>query len=462
MKAVRFVGRNGSTSRRYRRALRDDTILSTTADDHRNIAMQFTCGGRRMTLGTSRTLRDFVDLAACIYILDVLEERASQADSWTRDFELTYPVSDVDVWRNAGQHLTSGVEFLSGDRFDFHFVRGTALGSIGRGRQVDLQGFDVVCLFSGGADSFLGACELLKADKRVLLVGHYADGISSSAQTDLYESIVNEFSSEQVQLVQCHMNISRIRDGRHPLKAVERSHRTRSLMFLALGTALASISATPSLAIPENGLIALNPPLGVSRIGSLSTRTAHPRFLAAYRAAVSELGVSQSRLYNPFSFLNKNDVVAGSDETFHEALLRTVSCSRAGRVRIYSEDPNVRHCGFCVPCLYRRSAFAAAGLDDPSDYARDAFGGFADLSGTQRRDFRSLVRLAKRLSRSSDAQLDAVIVQQGSFAPDEVDSGEAVTDDYAPWRRMLRNWSGDFLAQVRADCSREVCSALSV
>jgi hypothetical protein len=59
----------------------------------------------------------------------------------------------------------------------------------------------------------------------------------------------------------------------------EPSYRSRSLMFIALGTYFASRYNDTELIIPENGTISLNHPLSASRRGSLSTRTISSLFI---------------------------------------------------------------------------------------------------------------------------------------------------------------------------------------
>ena len=43
-----------------------------------------------------------------------------------------------------------------------------------------------------------------------------------------------------------------------------------------------------SLAVPENGLIALNVPLDPLRLGALSTRTTHPFYIARWNELLAE------------------------------------------------------------------------------------------------------------------------------------------------------------------------------
>src|SRR3546814_14385827 len=61
----------------------------------------------------------------------------------------------------------------------------------------------------------------------------------------------------------------------------ENTQRGRSFLFYSLATLAASaIDGRTTVDIPENGLIALNVPLDPLRFGALSTRPAHPHFIA--------------------------------------------------------------------------------------------------------------------------------------------------------------------------------------
>ena len=64
----------------------------------------------------------------------------------------------------------------------------------------------------------------------------------------------------------------------------ESTMRSRSILFLALGTLVGSaLGLGTGLVVPENGLISLNVPLTFGRGGSHSTRTTHPHTIALYR-----------------------------------------------------------------------------------------------------------------------------------------------------------------------------------
>src|SRR5262249_51932596 len=114
----------------------------------------------------------------------------------------------------------------------------------------------------------------------------------------------------------------------------EPSSRSRSLLFLALGLAVASIHGVP-LWIPENGFASINPPLGSERLGSLSTRTTHPTFLQGLTAALAKVG-AHSAIENPFAGSTKGEMfqmaagLVGADAA-SKFLISTHSCGLTGQ-----------------------------------------------------------------------------------------------------------------------------------
>jgi hypothetical protein len=80
----------------------------------------------------------------------------------------------------------------------------------------------------------------------------------------------------------------------------EDSTRGRSFLFFALGVfAGTGLSRRFVLRVPENGLIALNVPLDPLRLGSNSTRTTHPYYMARWNDLLGELGIN-GELRNPY------------------------------------------------------------------------------------------------------------------------------------------------------------------
>jgi hypothetical protein len=152
----------------------------------------------------------------------------------------------------------------------------------------------------------------------------------------------------------------------------ESSTRTRSLLFIALGLALASIYGVP-LWMPENGFASLNPPLTADQRGSLSTRTTHPSFLGGLTRLLAEAG-AHSDLTNPFAALTKGEIyrdvgAAVGIEQASALLSATHSCAHTGH-RSLGLSTRMQ-CGVCFGCILRRAAFIASGIPDHTLYLKD-------------------------------------------------------------------------------------------
>jgi hypothetical protein len=244
----------------------------------------------------------------------------------------------------------------------------------------------------------------------------------------------------------------------------EETHRPRSFLFLSLAACIAHSRGVGELHIPENGLIALNPPLQVSRYGTLSTRTAHPIYLTRFLGLVRGLGVFGGCLKNPFLDQSKTDMLRAIDARLHPLLLRSVSCARPARY----QDRRVRHCGYCVPCLFRRAAMSEAGVDRAADYAFDVFREFPGMTPTTQADFKAVVPFAIRVAAAGEAELERLVLAHGAFSPGVgVEIGVRPAEDYTPWTGMLRRWAGPFLdyfdraatGQVKAFLGRHATAA---
>lgn len=234
------------------------------------------------------------------------------------------------------------------------------------------------------------------------------------------------------------------------------------VLFLALAVVVASIRDVDLLAIPENGLIGLNVPLQRSRFGTLSTRTAHPRFLLGFREVVRSLGLYQGALRNPFLAMSKTDLLSNLDPALHTEVRQTVSCAKTGRVR-WSGKKGIHHCGFCVPCIYRRVAMASAGLDSRADYEDDVFRGLANLTPPRQADLRALVQFAKRVSSSTTAARLLGVTSHGYFPPEELGAlGDGTIDSFAPMAEMTLRWSSQFLSHLRTACTTSTRRLLAI
>lgn len=323
---------------------------------------------------------DFLVICACVYGVDKIVPRDDTPDLWTRTLEVSIPVRNRETWVAASAALAEAVSFLTGDSWSFEFTDAQRnFSQRRRNRRVHAPGFPkspVVSLLSGGLDSFIGAINLLHehVDRKLLFVSHYDGHVSGPARDQ--ENLRRLLSSKYGQRVR-HLQV---RVGVRPEESggkykYETSFRSRSLIFLGLAVyaALKVGDAVPIL-IPENGPISVNMPLNPSRRGACSTRTVHPFFISSINAILHSAGIPHV-VQNPYFFQTKGEMVKGclGPEALQLGIPQTNSCGKAGRKQYWS-NRRARACGVCVPCLLRRAALNAAGLDD-GVYGNNAFSG---------------------------------------------------------------------------------------
>jgi 7-cyano-7-deazaguanine synthase in queuosine biosynthesis len=319
-------------------------------------------GSLRSRLAIPGAALDLLKVAAAVYCADRLTTRPG---TWTRSIELNVPVREPELWGAVGDELVEAVSFLSGDRWQIK-VRPNA-EPVGRPSEL-AEPVDAVCLFSGGLDSFTGALDLLADGKTVCLVGHHGAGQANQAQRGLWEELARRYPG-QTTLRQFFLQpAAPAPDQRRPLAAFrEPSQRSRSLLFLAAGLAVAAgYGPGVPLYIPENGLIGINVPLTGARAGSLSTRTTHPYFIASFGGFVRKVGITNV-IDNPFRTMTKGEILAACQDqtTLRSLASATLSCAHPEAARwAQAEQTN---CGYCFPCLIRRASMHHVGLDQAGD-----------------------------------------------------------------------------------------------
>lgn len=340
-------------------------------------------GPRLETLGVVSPLcRDFAAVAALVYLADKTTPRAAAGRE--REIDLQVAVSDPDRWGEFSGALADLLRFLTGDVWDLRF---SGYRSPKQVQSAEPAYRSTTSLFSGGADSLSGAV-ILGNDGAVTLVSHWSDTGISGFQTRLVQELESMWSSKPEHL--------RVRLGKRSRQigtgdefGVEVSSRSRSLLFIALGVAAASVRGG-SLAIPENGFASLNVPLSSERRGALSTRTTHPAFLDGLGGLLDELGVSVP-IGNPFSGSTKGELFGQVKDVLGPAkagqlLSHSHSCAKSNMWR-FGLSP-VAHCGVCFGCLVRQAAFKAAKIPDATEYANEV------LVGDRRKRFFKGTRLA--------------------------------------------------------------------
>ena len=320
---------------------------------------------------------DFVRIAVTVLAADRSTLRRRGGSNWNcRDIGLTVPVYHPDRWRTASEDLGTLLGLLTGDRWSLDFVETPQLDE--EITQVGLKPPpERVVLVSGGADSALGALRSIQSVGAGghVLVSHVGFSIFASIQRD----IVARVERHTPNVPQTHRQIYFTRkacqiDGKRFPN--EPSTRSRSLLFIALGLAVASCHEVP-LWIPENGFASLNPPLTPERRGALSTRTTHPAFIEGLVEILQTVGV-HADVSNPFDRMTKGEMFAqstnmiGDEEELSKFLSRTYSCGHTGQ-RALKMSPYVQ-CGVCFGCILRKASFNAADIQDSTQYVQKGTG----------------------------------------------------------------------------------------
>jgi 7-cyano-7-deazaguanine synthase in queuosine biosynthesis len=307
--------------------------------------------------------RDLVAFATAVFLAD---RTVARPKSWHRFVELEVPVYDVAGWESLADHLGETLELLSSDSWELTFIQRPEPKKLAVSKHPEV---DRVLLFSGGADSLCGAIRSLANGERILFVSHWDWAGHAGVQTTLAGRLAAKYPKQLVRRpIQLSRRSTQIGGGAF---GDEPTRRTRSLLFLSLGLADASVEPVTPLWIAENGYAALNPPLAGERRGALSTRTTHPLVLSRMRDAVRLLG-GRAEFENPFASMTKGemyaDAVAALGKPDAEKILgMSHSCSHVRYAQGTGYPPETQ-CGVCFGCLVRRAAFHAADMQDTSTY----------------------------------------------------------------------------------------------
>ena len=377
---------------------------------------------------------DLAILAACVTAADTRISRTTDSqDSWTREIDLHVPVLDVALWTRVIALIEKTLKFLTGDRWRVFFRerhRGYA-NLVTKPRAVVGPEFSGVCLFSGGLDSFVGAVDLLEAAQKPLFVSHYWD-LSTSSQTRCAQHLGGTYGNLQPRYVRAHVGFNK-NSFSHEM-ATEPTTRGRSFLFFALATLAASgLNGTPTIYVPENGVISLNVPLDPLRVGAWSTRTTHPFYMARWQNLLGQIGIA-ANFENPYRFKTKGEMLADCANAVlvKEHVAETISCSSITKARW--QGLSLGHCGFCVPCLIRRAAILSAFGTDPTTYT------IADLGGEPRNSrspegehIRAFQNMTRRLSRRSE--LARILIRKSG--PLSEHSGEQIAQYADVFRRGI-------------------------
>jgi hypothetical protein len=311
---------------------------------------------RRLGIRPSIRSFDLLSLAIAVTAADTFNERRHVSEvGWGRTLSVSVPLAEPDAFVPVVPIIETALDFLTGDQWKIELREGGRAPAEPqrRGYVADLSKANLVCLFSGGLDSAIGMINLAAEGFHPLLVSH---------------SYPSDKSRQEKILALTATEFPRFATAAHPQwtgHPFDTSMRGRSFNFLALAAVAASVVqqrrdiARVRLVIPENGFIAINPPLSERRVGSLSTRTTHPYFLGLMQETFNGLDINAD-IENPFEEKTKGEMLLSclDPQLLSSISALTVSCGKWKRKH--------QQCGRCVPCLIRRIAFHSAGVPDPT------------------------------------------------------------------------------------------------
>lgn len=356
-----------------------------------NLPMQF---HRGLPRPVPQAAWDFLSIALAVFAADRFVIRAVGEDGWTRVTSVTVAVQDPVRWSAVSDRLAAALRFLTGDIWTLRFIGGGAKPIQFQGQLIHDR--DAVCLSSGGLDSLLGALALLDQGRKPKLI----------SQASPKEATPQKALAHFIGLGDHRLNANVFERWR---PAYEPSTRGRSIIFFAYGVAAAAALGLSEVSVPENGLIAINPPLTPRRLGSLSTRTTHPHLMAELNAILADVGLN-IRLANPFEGMTKGEMLAAAAPKHADLATlagASYSCGKGKRKN--------GQCGRCVPCLIRRASFMAGGIPDQTKRYVD------DITRSRRNDDVMAARLAvAKASRLDDAAFERWVREAGPLPGDPV------------------------------------------
>jgi len=355
----------------------DEQIQINAISPNQNLRLQIENITHQILSNLNPISKDLLEIASYIYYADCSIKRGSERDvfakDWRRKFDFVIPVSNPDLWnsQNINNILKDAIEFLSGDKYSFTFLPPrptlTQLYINFPDMPQPFHGADCISLFSGGLDSLVGSLYYLKdLNERSVLISHRSRPNLDRRQKDLVRAL-NERNHEWSFP---HLSVWINRRGN---RAVENTQRTRSFLYLSLAAAIASELGIKKISICENGIVSINIPISGQNIGTLLTRSTHPKFLNQFEEFAQNIfNDNEINIENPFIFKTKTQMLQML-ENWHQSELiqKAISCSYSqGRTRFQPQ------CGFCFQCVNRRFSVISAGLEehDRADfYDKDIF-----------------------------------------------------------------------------------------
>lgn len=269
-----------------------------------------------------------------------------RSQRWARRLLLKVPVFEIDVFEREKTRrlLMDTLCFLTGDDWEFTFVRRTRLTQSQQYLPLTAEQPRYVVPFSNGLDSYAQA-KLLETEHGTAAVLTVRAGKVSDGDSRITVPAVE---------------ISRRFQAGHPR---EKSYRTRPFVYFCFAAIAAVTSRAESIIIGENGQGSLGP--SFAKFGNeWPFRSTHPGYVARLQSLLSEVFAKPVRFEQPQLWRTKGQVLADlKQRNLIDKLQQTRSCSLRPLQRL-----GFHGCGYCGGCMLRRVSFLAAGIE-PEEFA---------------------------------------------------------------------------------------------
>jgi len=305
-------------------------------------------GLTKVRLGGIERLRpdvaDLVRVVAALHTADCTVRRPSATPedpiAFGRRIAVRVPVQNPETWKRAGNELLGLLVWLTDDEWDVSFV---SLSAPRYNQPSLVEDPCPVVLFSGGLDSLAGSIMLLAEDLDMVTLSISTNNRTTGVQSRGWHALRRGYPAQL--------------KGRHRVKLEvdapgvdpESSQRTRGLVCLGLGGAMASAMGGTELVTCENGIGAINLPMLEGQCGAMMSRNVHPGTLALATRLFGAVLQKPVLIREPFLFRTKRELVQGALSLGWTGLDRlTRSCDAFPRYD--------RPCFRCTSCLYTELA----------------------------------------------------------------------------------------------------------
>lgn len=375
----------------------------------------------KLDISPSEIAIDLLLLSILTHIADTkLNRYTTSENSWSREINIILPVSNIVLWDQSKQTIIEMLNFLTGDFWDITFIeRPKKYKSFIENPNFQMSPYKKVSLFSGGLDSLIGMIDILEKNENVIFVSSSGESKVSNAQKEILYKIKNNPKYKNIKIERLRFPNFHVSEKFKDIISIEKTTRGRSFLFLSLGVFVGSgIKNSFELSIPENGFIALNIPLDVTRVGALTTRTTHPYYLWLWNKLLISLHINAT-INNPYWNKTKGEMIkeVKNKKILKELLPISISCSHPSQARYMGI--NTSHCGHCVPCIIRRASILyALGKKDPTKYILNDIDkrelNSKKAEGIQIRSFQYAIN---RINKNPDI-VKALVFEQGPLTQD--------------------------------------------